>query len=111
MHRLRDALESCDTALAIDPSNTEALVNRGNVLMELGRLKDALAAYDRAWAIKPSDPDVLNNKGNVLVQLGRLDEAADAFDEAIRRAPRNASAHFHRVQLRHFTADDPRLPP
>ena len=109
LHRLRDALESCDTALAIDPSNTEALVNRGNVLMELGRLKDALATYDRAWAIKPSDPDVLNNKGNVLVQLGRLDEAADAFDEAIRRAPRNASAHFHRVQLRRFTADDPRL--
>ena len=51
--RLEQALASYDKALAIEPDTVDALLNRGNILVELKRLDEALASYDKALAIKP----------------------------------------------------------
>ena len=66
-----DALKSFARALSIRPNFPEALNNRGNALMELGRAADALASYDRALSgFNPDYPDALNNRGNALRECG-----------------------------------------
>ena len=45
------ALKSLDSALALDPNNAVALLNKGNSLVELERSDEALACYNRALEI------------------------------------------------------------
>ena len=52
-----------DRALAIDPSDTDALDNKGLALEDLDRTEEAIQYYDRALAIDPSDTDALDSKG------------------------------------------------
>ena len=49
-----EALASLDRALAIKPDYADALANRGNALIDLGRAEEALASYDKALAINPA---------------------------------------------------------
>ena len=50
---LKDALASCDRAIARKPDDADGHVNRGFVLERLERLEDALASYKKAIALKP----------------------------------------------------------
>jgi len=45
---LEDALASYERAIALKPNLADALSNRGDALMQLGRIADALASFDRA---------------------------------------------------------------
>ena len=53
--KLASAKHSFDEALALDPSNTAALVNKGLLLEREGRKKEAVALYRKALE-KPQNP-------------------------------------------------------
>jgi tetratricopeptide (TPR) repeat protein len=55
MCRYQDALNSFSQAADIDPGFTEAWVNKGVALMELGKNLAAIRAFDKAIAIDPND--------------------------------------------------------
>lgn len=42
----RDAVSSCDYAIAIDPDNSEAYLNKGNALFKLGEFEQAITCYE-----------------------------------------------------------------
>ena len=87
-----EAIEAYDKALAIKPSDHEALNNKGSALTNLRKLDKAIKAYDKALAIKPDLHQALYNKGIALGKLGKLDEAIEAFDKAIAIKPDNHQA-------------------
>ena len=64
-------LRCTDKAIAIDPNDTLALTNKGNVLSNLGKYQDAIALYDKALATDLNFTGALTNKGNVLNDLGK----------------------------------------
>ncbi|MGA3342445.1 MAG: tetratricopeptide repeat protein, partial [Methylocella sp.] len=81
------ALKWYDHALALDPTNSEALSNRGLALQELGRAADALAVYDEAVRAGCVKPALFYNRGNLLRDAGRLTEAIASYDRALRLDP------------------------
>jgi tetratricopeptide (TPR) repeat protein len=81
------ALRNYDRAVALQPTNSEALNNRGNTLKQLNRFDEAIASYDRALAVNPLYAEALNNRGNALQELKRYDEAVKSYGHAVAVRP------------------------
>ena len=79
-----------DRALEVDADAHDALANRGNALLSLGRFDEALASYDRVIALRPGNSDLLNNRGNVLLALKRYGEALASYEGALASRPGHA---------------------
>ena len=86
------ALTSYDRALALQPRSADALFNRGNALLALGRYPEALASYEKALELRSDDAEALNNRGNALRALGRHAEAVASYEHALRIVPAYAKA-------------------
>jgi len=96
-HAHEHALRSIDRALAINPGYPEALLNRSNVLQDLGRIDEALTSLDRAIAIAPDYVDAHYNRSNLLLQnLGDVAGALAGYDKVLALAPDFSMAHSNR---------------
>ncbi|HYK81312.1 MAG TPA: tetratricopeptide repeat protein, partial [Micropepsaceae bacterium] len=74
-----------DRALALKPDYAPAMLNRGNVLSQMGRFADALASYDLAQALMPASGELTMNRGNALFELERYAEALASYDAALKQ--------------------------
>jgi tetratricopeptide (TPR) repeat protein len=92
---LDDAITSYRDALRLDPDLSQAHVNLGNALAELGRADDAVASYRAALAISPDIAEAHNNLGNALKGKGLLNDAVASYQEALRIAPDFPQAHIN----------------
>ena len=59
--RWEDAHRYYDLALALEPNNKNALVDKGRAFSEQSRLPEALGAFTRAREIDPKDADIHYN--------------------------------------------------
>lgn len=82
-HRLR-AATALTRALRLDPRNTSALRNLGDLAASAGDARGALALYRHLDAIAPGDPTTLLRLGSAHAQLGEHDLALAQFRRAIR---------------------------
>jgi tetratricopeptide (TPR) repeat protein len=76
------AIQSCDTAIEIDPDCSSAYNNRGTIKLARGLALDALHDFDRAISIQKDNPIFYYNRGltkEVLTDISCLDD----FDRAI----------------------------
>ena len=87
-----DQLES--KALALDPDNTWAHLNKGIVLRFQGRTEEAVAEHERALALAPSNVDAVGNLGFDYERLGEFDKSIEYFDKAIRASPYDPSLQY-----------------
>ena len=62
--RAAEALDAFDAARALRGADPSILVNRGLVLLALGRCEDALASYDEALALAPDFAEALLGRGD-----------------------------------------------
>jgi TolB-like protein/Tfp pilus assembly protein PilF len=90
----RDAIETVERALAIDPQSVNANVAAGAAYTVLlhrtdeRRYRDvAERALARAVELAPDDPDALAAYGTLLNEIGRYDDAYDAMRRAVSRDP------------------------
>jgi tetratricopeptide (TPR) repeat protein len=74
-----------DAALALDPGNLEALVNRAVLAFEGGDVDAALADLGRALELCPGHPDVLYNRGFAYEKAGRTGPAEADYRSALDR--------------------------
>ncbi|MEI9805328.1 MAG: tetratricopeptide repeat protein [Pseudolabrys sp.] len=93
-----EALKSFDRALALNPNPTD-WVNRGSVLIDLGRIDEAIASYDKAIAIDAKSPAPHFIRANALRDAKRHDEALAGYDRAIKEAQDFVPAHRARASL------------
>jgi len=63
LERFREALDSCDAAIALNPDCVEAHCNRASVLLVLQRVDEAVASFDAAIAIEPDNASMRVNRG------------------------------------------------
>jgi len=89
------ALRGYRKALALDSGCTDAYVNLGRLLHQLGRLREAEQVY-RA-GLEHGEPDALLqfNLGVLLDDLDRSEDAIAAYGEALVLDPRLADAHYN----------------
>ena len=95
-HRAQEAEALFGRALAVDPNDVLAHINRGLALQELERSDEALASYDQAIRLNPDYPAAYFNRGNALQDLERLNEALASYEQAIKLEPDYPAAHFNR---------------
>ena len=90
-----EALSLFDTALAFHPGHGEALMNRGNVLSDMGQWDAAEAAYRAVLKTAPDHAGARFNLGVLLEIAGRFPDAEAAFRRILAREPDHAEALFH----------------
>jgi Tetratricopeptide repeat len=95
LKRAAEALESYDTALALEPDHAAGLTDRGIALTLLDRFDEALACHDRALSLQPSLIAGHINRGNTLGCLARFEEALACYDDALALDPDHAEAQFN----------------
>jgi tetratricopeptide (TPR) repeat protein len=64
----RQAAESFDRALALDPANVESAYNAGLVLFEAGRADEALVRFEKGLVLRPLDPELHEMAARCLVR-------------------------------------------
>ncbi len=84
MHRVAEARDAFEAALAIDARYAPALVNVGNLHLEAGETDEAIRYYERAVL---SDDDYAPAHHNLGVAYKRLGRTGDAVRE-LRKATR-----------------------
>lgn len=89
------ALESLDAALAINPTNLDAYVNRAAVLKALNRKEDAVEAYRQIAELDQKNGAAHYNYANVLLEVGEAEKAEKAFQKALSLAPHLHQAHHN----------------
>lgn len=84
---LDDAIKCYETAIKVAPDFARAHMNRGNILLALGKAEDALNAYLKALEIEPDYAAAHYNSGNANATLNRHDAACAAYKKAIELDP------------------------
>lgn len=92
--RYLEALADYDRAVAIDPSNVEALCGRGHLLLDLKQTDRAFLDLEAAVRINARYPDAHFGLGLIYAQRGKDIEALKAFTAAIDVNPQRAPAHY-----------------
>jgi tetratricopeptide (TPR) repeat protein len=87
--RPKEALASAEEALALDPTNTDALIKKGKALEDLERREEAVLAYDRAIEIDAKNTIAYLRKGELFNKLERYDEALECYERALAIHQRN----------------------
>jgi tetratricopeptide (TPR) repeat protein len=82
----KGAVDALTKAIANDPSNFGAFLNRGLAYDKLEEYDKALADYDSAIAIVPAFGRAFHNRGHVHSKLKQHEQAVADYDEAIKFA-------------------------
>lgn len=93
------AVEAYRNALRLNPSHTDAHVNLGRLLHEMGKSEDAEAHYRQVLETSPDHPTAAYNLGLVLEDLGRPNDATTAYKLAIESDPGFADAYYNIARL------------
>ncbi|MBU2213724.1 tetratricopeptide repeat protein, partial [Patescibacteria group bacterium] len=87
-----EALRCYEQALALEPNHTSALVNKSNVLSDLGNFDQALSGYDAALRIDPKCELAWLNRALHFQGNGQHDRAIRSLDQLIKLNPQHALA-------------------
>jgi len=78
-----NAIICYDIALAIDPDDSNVLVNKGDALTNLCRYEEAKQCYDKTLAQNPNSSMALYNKACIMALNGETDESLSLLEKAI----------------------------
>jgi tetratricopeptide (TPR) repeat protein len=97
--RTDGALDDITTLLNLEPTNSEAHLDRGVLFQRLGRMAEALEDYDAAVAWSPPYAAAYFNRALALRALGRSEEALRDLSHVLALEPRHAAALVNRAGL------------
>ena len=83
MGKRKDAIESFEKAIELNPKNSYAHNNLGLALIYDKRPEEAADALEQAVELEPVEAYVWNNLGMAYEQLDRLDDARQAYSNAV----------------------------
>lgn len=80
----------------VNPNNSEAYKNRGNVYLNKGQYDEAIADYSRAIQVDPMYWKGFCNRGNAYSAKGNLEQAIADYTKAIQINPKDEMSYFNR---------------
>jgi predicted Zn-dependent protease len=107
-HKLTQALAHLDRLLGAQPSGTEYLILKSQVLRQLSRTQEALVLLETAVTEQPKDERAWVEYGVVLRELGQGERALEAFRQALVTRPGCPGAYMSLANLKtyRFTATE-----
>jgi TolB-like protein/Flp pilus assembly protein TadD/predicted Ser/Thr protein kinase len=88
-----------ERAVALDPRNSELLIDAALTYVYLRRFPDALRLYERALDITPNDLNVIEAKAGSYQAEGNLKEAARLLQEKKGQAPYGSEVSITQLRL------------
>ena len=92
--RVDDAIRRYRTVISLRPELVAALVNLGNIYLELDRLEDARSNYATALQKDLNSPAVHYGLGQVALSRRNYSEAVQHFEKALALAPDANRIHY-----------------
>ena len=97
--------ERINTALELDPENTEALLQHARLAIVAGRLDEAAADYSRVLAVLPNDYRALRGRSTIYFSQKRYEQAlADKTAEAEAAPAAQRAEALNNLAWLHVTA-------
>jgi protein O-GlcNAc transferase len=96
LHQPFEALQTLDRLEAMAPDLTQALLCRGDALLEIHRFEEALVAYQGAIDQGIGLCEAFMGVGNAAQHLGNYQQAISNFDQALRINPSKVEARLRR---------------
>jgi predicted O-linked N-acetylglucosamine transferase (SPINDLY family) len=96
LQRPDEALACYDDLIALKSDFVDAHLNRGNLLLGLGRFTEAVASFDKVIAIDPHHVNALYDRGYALQELGRFADAIACYDSVLTVKPAHVPALVNR---------------
>jgi uncharacterized RDD family membrane protein YckC/cytochrome c-type biogenesis protein CcmH/NrfG len=84
------SLEVYDTAIALQPDNTEIQIKKLYVLGSIGRVDEARAYLEQMVVMYPNETTPVIYKGDLLIREGRYQDAVACYKKALSSDPNNA---------------------
>lgn len=100
-----DAFKNYDIALKWNPSDIDALNERGEIHLSKKNFMLATADFTQAIVLNQKNPEAYFRRGKVNMQLGQFASAINDFNQAIRYNDNNASYYKLRAES-HFASAD-----
>lgn len=100
------ALRESEQLVALEPANPQFLMQRANLLLQVGRTDEAAAEYARLQANEPDHPTVSMTFGHALKTLGQIDRAVDAYRRAYTVRPDFGDAYWSLANLKTYRFTD-----
>lgn len=100
--RFEQALAEAEELLAIEPNNPQFLMQRANLLLQIGETGAALKDYDRLQALDSRHPTVSMTRGHALKTLGDLEQAIAAYRRAYEIRPSFGDAYWSLANLKTY---------
>ncbi len=94
--RFEEAIDICESILAIMPGNPLLSQIKAKALINLDRKAEAIDAYDQAIIDSPQKENILFEKSKLMALCGKFDEALSIIDEAILNSPLDLRFWEHR---------------
>jgi len=84
------SLGAYDTAIEIQPDDTNIRIKKLYVLDRLGRVDEAQADLEEIITLHPNETTPIILKGDLLLEEGKFTEAVSCYEKAIAADPKNA---------------------
>lgn len=98
LRRFDEAIADFDKALALRPTDSVALADRGFAHFWKGDFAEAQKDHDAAAALDSKNAVTLRLAGVLAEHRGALHEAIDAYDQSLEIDPNSGFAHEHRAR-------------
>jgi tetratricopeptide (TPR) repeat protein len=102
MGRASEALARIERALAIDPREPRAMIQRGRCQLALGRFQEACECAAQAQLHAAANPALWDAIGGLYNLANDQEHALAAYDRAVTLAPDNAHYLYNRAAVRRF---------
>ncbi len=93
--RTQAALALIERATTLAPNNAGVLINRGNILLDLGDFDGAITAYRDAVHCNPKAYEAMNNLGALLYAYGLKDDAEQLLRVVVENEPEFGLAQYN----------------
>ncbi len=99
LDKISESIEKFDKSILINPKNSDAFYNRGNVFSKIQDFEKAISNFDNSISLKENNPEAYNNKGSALLELYKFDEALKNFNKALELNINHYSARKNKAYL------------
>jgi len=83
MGKWKEAAETFDKAIALNPNDAEAWHNKGSMLEDMGQMKEALKCYNKSISCDSKYADAWFGKANVFLAQEKYNKAVKYFNKAL----------------------------
>jgi tetratricopeptide (TPR) repeat protein len=104
LNQLQQALTDLNQAIALNPGNADALVNRANTFLRLNQPQQAIIDLDQAIVLDPYDGITYNSRGDVYRSLKNYVKAEKEYKKAIQL---NMYVAYYNLGLNYFLMGKP----